>query len=206
MAVTSSRFQASDCGRLPFRPSLALALKGATKRAGNPALRAVLRPRTSDANIAFARVTLPPSEFLDNAHIRTICTRVQFAGGVCPAGSVYGRARAVSPLLDRPLKGPVYLRSSNHELPDLVADLRGQIHVVLAGQIDSIHGGIRTTFRKTPDAPVSKLVLSMSGGKKGLLENSADICSASPRASVTFKGQNGKQEILRPRLQSSCRR
>ena len=62
------------------------------------------------------------SEFLAQEHIRTICTRVQFNAGAgngaqCPKGSVYGKAKAISPLLDEPLKGPVFLRSSNHELP-----------------------------------------------------------------------------------------
>jgi hypothetical protein len=42
----------------------------------------------------------------------------------CPAGSIYGKARATSPLLDAPLEGPVYLRSSNHPLPDLVPALQ----------------------------------------------------------------------------------
>jgi hypothetical protein len=43
----------------------------------------------------------------------------------CPAGSVYGHVRAFSPLLDYPLEGPIYLRSSNHKLPDAVLSLRG---------------------------------------------------------------------------------
>jgi hypothetical protein len=204
IASAPSRFQAADCDALGFTPRLALRLKGGTKRAAHPALRAVLSPARGDENIAFARVALPHSEFLDNAHIRTICTRVQFAADACPRAAAYGHATAFSPLLDRPLSGPVYLRSSNHQLPDLVADLRGQIQVVVAGQIDSVNGGIRTTFRTVPDAPVSKFVLTMSGGKKGLLENSIDLCAARPHANVRFRGQNGKEVSLHPRLKSNC--
>jgi hypothetical protein len=132
-AGLSSRFQVGECGRLGFKPKLSLRLTGKTNRAAHPALRAVLTmPSQGQANIASASVTLPHSEFLDQAHIGTICTRVQFAEGSvpgekCPAASVYGRARDVSPLLDQPLEGPVYLRSSSHELPDLVAALNGQI-------------------------------------------------------------------------------
>ena len=47
-----------------------------------------------------------------------------------------GAAEAVTPLLDQPLEGPVYLRSSSHKLPDLVADLKGQIDIELVGRID----------------------------------------------------------------------
>ena len=205
-ASPSSRFQIANCGRLAFKPKLALRLRGGTKRGGHPALRAVLTTRSGGANIAFARVALPHSEFLDNAHIRTVCTRVQFAARSCPSGSIYGHAKAISPLLDQPLAGPVYLRSSNHQLPDLVADLRGKIQVVVAGQIDSVNGGIRTTFRAVPDAPVSKFILNMFGGKRGLLENSINLCAERPRANVTFRGQNGKEASLRPQLKSSCGR
>jgi hypothetical protein len=87
----------------------------------------VTYPKGAYANIAAAQVTLPHSEFLDQSHIKTVCRRVQYAAGACPAASIYGHAKAITPLLDAPLTGPVYLRSSDHKLPDLVADLDGQI-------------------------------------------------------------------------------
>jgi hypothetical protein len=98
----------------------------------------------------------------------------------------------------------VYLRSSDNQLPDLVADLRGQVHVVLDGRIDSVRGGVRTTFASVPDAPVSSFVLTMQGGKKGLLENSTNICRGQHRADARFTGQNGKEHDFHPSLQASC--
>ena len=47
-----------------------------------------------------------------------------------------GHASAVTPLLDQPLEGPVYLRSSSHKLPDLVVDLQGQIDIELDGRVN----------------------------------------------------------------------
>ncbi|HET9153695.1 MAG TPA: hypothetical protein VFN85_06240 [Solirubrobacterales bacterium] len=208
-ASLSDRFQVAECGRLGFKPKLSLRLTGKTNRAAHPALLAVLTmPSQGQANIASAAVTLPHSEFLDQAHIGTICTRVQFAEGSvpgekCPAASVYGRARAFSPLLEAPLEGPVYLRSSSHTLPDLVAALNGQIQVDLDGRIDSVHGGIRTTFEAVPDAPVSKFVLEMAGGKKGLLRNSTNICRGTHRANAEFVAHNGKSVDLKPTLRDS---
>ena len=96
--------------------------------------------RAGDANISRAALTLPHSEFLDQAHIRTICTRVQLAAHDCPPGSIYGYARAQTPLLDDELAGPVYLVSSDHELPDLLADLQGQVDVRLRGVISAGQG------------------------------------------------------------------
>jgi hypothetical protein len=207
-ATVSERFQVGGCENLGFKPKLALRLFGPTGRGGHPRLKATLTARPGDANIAGASVALPHSEFLDQSHIRTICTRVQFAAKQCPAGSVYGRAEATTPLLDQPLSGPVYLRSSSNPLPDLVAALEGPdnqpIEVVLAGRIDSVKGGIRSSFEAVPDQPVSRFVLQMQGGKKGLLVNSRDLCKSVNRASATFTAQSGKVAQLRPKLKSAC--
>ncbi len=200
----SQRFQVGACKALDFGPSLALKVKGGMKRAQFPSLRVELRAKEGTANIGKASVALPHSEFLAQSHIKTICTRVQYAAKQCPAASVYGYARAWSPLLDQPLEGPVYLRSSSNPLPDLIASLDGQIHLDLAGRIDSKNGGLRTTFEGVPDAPVSKFVLTMQGGRKGLLENSRNLCAGANRATVRFDGQNGKLADSRPVVGSSC--
>ncbi len=206
VANLNNRFQVGGCTNLGFKPKLALKLKGGTKRGDHPALTATLTYPSKGAysNIAKAQVALPHSEFLDTTHIKTICTRVQFAANTCPKGAIYGFARAITPLLDKPLEGPVYLRSSSNPLPDLVADLNGQIHVVLAGRVDSINGGTRNTFQAVPDAPVTKFTLSLPAGKKGLLQNSTDICQGSHKATADFTAHNGKTLRLKPELVAKC--
>jgi hypothetical protein len=203
-AALNQRFQVGGCQDLPFKPKLDLRLKGGTMRADHPQLTATLKMPPKGANIAKASVALPRSIFLDQANIRTICTRVQFAAKACPKGSVYGYAKAWTPLLDQPLQGPVYLRSSDNLLPDLVADLNGQIHVVLHGRTDSIRGGIRNTFEGVPDAPASKFALTLKGGKRGLLVNSRNLCKVKNRATAIFTAQSGKVSELRPALKAKC--
>ena len=209
-AALTYPFQVGGCNALGFKPKVAISLKGGTKRNDNPALKAVVSfPQGAYANTASAQVTLPHSEFLDQAHIGTVCTRVQFAANACPAASVYGHATAVTPLLDQPLSGPVYLRSSSNKLPDLVAALNGQIDVALDGRIDTGKGGgIRNTFSVVPDAPVSKFVLEMQGGSKGLLVNSENLCSpkAKTHAIANFTAQNGKVYDTTPEVQNSCKK
>jgi hypothetical protein len=210
----SARYQAAGCQGLGFGPALGVKLRGGTKRGAHPALRAVVTPREGDANFSNAVVTLPHSAFLEQAHIRTICTRVQFAAGAgngaeCPAGAVYGHAKAWSPLLAEPLSGPVFLRSSSHNLPDLVIALHGLVDFDLAARIDSIHGGIRTTFTAIPDAPVSRFILDMQGAKKGLIVNSRNLCVTPKRnrATANLRGQNGKLARTRPVVRAQrCRR
>ena len=200
----AEEFRATGCRKLKFRPKLNIRLFGATRRAKHPKLRAVLKARGKDANIRRASVALPHALFLDQASLATVCTRVQFAEGKCPKRSIYGRARAFTPLLGKPLEGPVYLRSSNNTLPDMVAHLEGQVTVDLVGRIDSFRGGIRTTFGRVPDVPVTKFVMTLPGGKKGLLVNSTNLCAKPVKAIIRIKGQNGKKANRKPKLHTPC--
>jgi hypothetical protein len=205
VADPSARFQVGGCGELPFRPGLSLRLHGKTNRGAHPSLRAVLTARPGDANIARLQAALPRSEFLDQGHIKTICTRVQFAANRCPAGSIYGRAKAITPLLDQPLRGLVYLRSSRHLLPDMVVALRGKIDINAVGRIDSVRGGgLRTTFAAIPDAPLTKVVVDMYGGKKGLLVNSRELCRDTSRSRVSLVAHNDKHAELSPPVRADC--
>jgi hypothetical protein len=200
----STRYQAANCLNLGFKPALALNLKGGTKRGGHPGLRAIYTPKKGDANIKGLVVRLPRSAFLDQAHIKTICTRVQFAAKQCPERSQYGYIKAWTPLLDTPLEGPVYLRSSNHKLPDLVFDLHGLVDIEVSVRIDSAKGGIRATLENSPDAPLSKVDLRMQGAKKGLIINSRNLCGSTNRANVEFTGQNGKEFSANPVMKPEC--
>src|SRR5436853_917541 len=212
IAEVAARFQVDGCRDLAFKPKLRISLKGKMKRTGHPALRAQLEARPGDANIGRAVVTLPKSQFIDQAHINNPCTRVQFNAGTCPPGSVLGHARAFTPLLDKPLEGPVYFRSNGGDraLPDIVADLNGEVHIVLVGFVDSVKkkgseiSRTRTTFQTVPDAPVSKFVLSLKGGKSGLLQNSTNLCAHPQRAAVRFRAQNGITKNFQQLIKTSC--
>lgn len=214
IAQLATHFQASGCGALGFKPKLRFSLKGATKRTGHPAVRAELRPRPGDTNLGRISTILPPSQFVDPARVANPCTRVQFAANACPPSSVLGRARAFTPLLDEPLEGPVYFRSNGgeRELPDVVADLNGEVRFILVGYIDAVNrkgsevSRVRTIFANTPDAPVSKVVLSLKGGKQGLLQNSSNLCAKPQRLDVRMKGQNGKKRDFRQTIKTSCRK
>jgi hypothetical protein len=196
-AAVSAAAKTTGCGSLGFKPRLNLSLSGATKRASHPHLHAVLNARTKkDADIGALSVALPKAIFLDQASIATVCTRVQFTAEACPAKSIYGHAKAWSPLLDKPISGPVYLRSSSHKLPDLVAHLQGQVTIDLDGRIDSYKGGIRTSFEGVPDLPVSKFELDLPGGKGGLLVASRNLCEAPVEAKVLAEGHNGRKANL----------
>jgi hypothetical protein len=192
----SAPFRTTGCEALGFGPKLSMRLlggRGSTARSRFPALRAILTAHPGEANIRRAAVTLPHSEFLAQSHIRTVCTRVQLAARDCPADSVYGFAKARTPLLDDELAGPVYLVPGGNELPDLLVDLRGQVNIRLRGVVSAAKARIRTVFPTLPDVPVSQFTLTMQGGRKGLLENSRNLCARPPFSSIGLEAQNGKQ-------------
>jgi hypothetical protein len=207
----SQYFQAATCRPLHLKPTLKLTLKGKTKRSGHPALKAVLTypKKGAYSNIARAQVGLPHSEFLDQGNLDKVCTQPQLRSATCPSTSVYGHVKAWTPLLDKPLKGPVYLGVGfGYKLPALVADLNGQVRILLKSKVDTTkQEGIRSTFEAVPDAPVSRFVLEMKGGKKyGLLENSENICLKPQRASARFTAQNGRIVQQRPKIGNSCKK
>lgn len=221
-AGPTAPYAATDCANLAFKPQISFRLFGGTHRGAFPRLRTTLKMPAGGANIGAASVILPHSEFIEQGHFRTICTRVQFAAKECPAGSIYGHAIAYSPLLDEPLEGPVYLRSTSdpakYVLPDVVVALKGPsslpVDIELDGHVDSVRRRLpngesvsllRTTFEAVPDAPVSKFTLELQGGNKGLFTNSANLCQSIHRATANFAGQNGRRVVLHPVVKASCK-
>jgi hypothetical protein len=217
-AAVANHFQVGACAALGFKPDLKLSYSGQTKRTGNPALKAVIAyPKGAYANIAKTSVILPKGVLIANAHINGPCTRVIFNEGPvpgerCPKTSILGHAKVWTPLLDTPETGTVYFRSNGgeRELPDLVVALRGQIPVTLVGFIDSVgrKGAevrrVRTRFQSVPDAPVSRFELKLLGGKRGLLENSTNLCKGTPPATIKLSAQNGRVYDTEPQVAVRC--
>ncbi|HXS33769.1 MAG TPA: fibronectin type III domain-containing protein [Solirubrobacterales bacterium] len=205
-ATISRHFQLLNCLTLGFRPKLGLRLRGGSRRGQYPSLRATFAARgPQDSNLKQIGVTMPHSLFLAQNHIRTVCTAEQFDAERCPPGSVYGHAVAYTPLFDEPLRGDVYLRSSTHKLPDLVASLRsGAVRIVIEGKIGPAKNGIRAFFDGVPDAPINRFVMTLDGGKGGLLVNSANICKAPPLATVSALGQNNLGARFSSTLRGQC--
>ncbi len=204
-ATAQSPFQAANCARLPFGPRLDIRLTGGVKRLGHPAIHATVTAAPGEANISFASVTLPGGELLDNSHFGSVCTIPDFTSRSCSPRSLIGHATAISPILDQPLTGNIYLRSSGvHDLPDMAIDFTGQVDFTLLGHIDSVDARLRTRFETVPDVPISKFSLDLLGGSKGLLQNSEGICGKAKRLKVRMVGQNGAVSKSAPPLQAIC--
>lgn len=209
VAHLQNRFQVGGCNGLEFHPRLKLQLKGATKRAGHPKLKAVVSfpHKVEEANAASIQVGLPHALFLDQGNLNKVCTRPELASRSCPANSIYGHVKAYTPLFEEPLTGPVYLGVGfGYKLPALVTELNGKVRILAHGRVDTTkQKGLRNTFEFIPDAPISRIVLEMKGGKKyGLLENSENLCRKAQHANARFVAHNGKIAQLHPKITASC--
>lgn len=199
VAPISDRFQVGDCAALAFRPKLSLRLSGATGRNGHPALRAVLQGGADEAAVAGLGFTLPAGELLDLDHVRALC-RPAVPAERCPRGSRLGRLRLRTPFLDEPLSGPIHLRTPSRRLPDFTADLRSaRFQVTVHGRATSGHGRLGIRFAGLPDIPISKAVLDLPGGRRGIVVNSRGLCKAGP-AVARFDAHSGKQRRQRVRV------
>jgi hypothetical protein len=225
-ALRSSSFQVADCGRLAFKPRLRMRLAGRRqmRSGGHPAIRAVLTQPQHQAGIAATQVRLPSSLALDpeRAESDSLCEWRESLKPEpnCPASSIIGHAKAVTPLLDEPLEGPVYFAKRKRinrfgreisTLPSLVIALRGQIAINLRGNTDVKPGSLVTTFASIPDAPVSRFELSLAGARKGILlvtktnrGRRIDLCASRQVARVDIDAHNGRRADQRVALKTSC--
>jgi hypothetical protein len=88
----------------------------------------------------------------------------------------------------------------------MVFDFRGRggIRIEAVGKIDSVHESLRATFTNLPDAPLSRFVMTLYGGKKGLIQNEKNICNFPQFANARLIGQNNTGEAIKPHLETKC--
>lgn len=205
-ARVTDRFQVGDCAALGFRPRAQLGFSGAIGRNGHPRLTVTVRPRAADANIAGAAFTLPAGELLDVHRIPALC-RPPVPQGPCPRRSRIGSIELLTPLMERPLAGPVYALEPARGLPATLADLRsGGFHLVLRGHATTRAGRLTMRFPSIPDVHFSRLRFSLGGGRRGFIVNSEALCARPRRADLAFTAHNGRTTLLHPTVdvRSEC--
>jgi hypothetical protein len=98
---------------------------------------------------------------------------------LCPAASVVGYAKAVTPILPVPLTGPAYFVSHGGEaFPSLIVVLQGYgVTVELTGATFISKAGITSsTFSTVPDVPVGSFELFLPQGRFSALTANTSLC------------------------------
>jgi hypothetical protein len=209
-AITSSQgskapvqvpFQVTNCATLKFAPKLAVSTSGKTSKANGASLHVKLTyphaPFGSQANITRVKVDLPRQLPSRLTTLQKACTALQFQAnpGGCPAASIVGHAKAITPLIPVPLEGPAYFVSNGGEaFPNLIIVLQGYgVTVDLVGDT-FIHNAITSsTFKSVPDAPVGSFELTLPQKKYSALAANGNLCKTRLTMPTEFAAQNGLQ-------------
>jgi hypothetical protein len=193
----STPFAVAGCKNLPFKPSLQVSTSAKTSRKNGASLHVVVRSGAGQANIHSVHVTLPkimPSRLptLQQACIDTVFNENP---AKCPAGSKVGGAVAHTPVLAKPLSGPMYFVShGGAAFPDLVAVLQGEgVTVELVGQTAIKNNVTSSTFASVPDVPIVRFDMTLPQGTHSVLTAIGSLCKQRAKLTMptTIRGQNG---------------
>jgi hypothetical protein len=196
-------FQVTNCAALKFAPKLAASAGGKTSRARGVGLVVKLTypkaPQGTAANIARVKVELPKRLPSRLTTLQKACPAAQFEANParCPAASVVGHAKAITPIIPVPLEGPAYFVSHGGEaFPSLIVVLQGYgVTVDLVGTtFISKHGITSSTFKTVPDVPVGSFELALPQGQFSALTATGKLCGDAKLAMPTeFVAQNGAE-------------
>ncbi len=199
--VLAVPFQATNCATLGFAPKFAVSTSGKTSKADGASLAVKLTypkaPFGSQANIKQVKVDLPKQLPSRLTTLQKACTAAQFHANPagCPAASVVGHAKAITPLVPVPLEGPAYFVSNGGEaFPNLIVVLQGYgVTIDLVGDTFISKAGITSsTFKTVPDAPVGSFELTLPQGKfSALTANGTNLCASKLAMPTEFVAQNG---------------
>ncbi|HEX3512157.1 MAG TPA: hypothetical protein VHT27_13780 [Solirubrobacteraceae bacterium] len=199
-APLTQRFQAANCGSLPFAPGLVASTTGTFSRANGTAFTVAVTAKRGEANIAKARLVIPKQLPSRLTTLQKACPDNVFNANPasCGEASDVGYAVVHTPVLRSPLAGPAYLVShGNAAFPDLEFVLQGEnVKLVLDGQTN-VHNGVTTsTFNAVPDAPVTSFEAVFPAGPHSILTGysakGTSLCSEHLVIPTTMIGQNGK--------------
>ncbi len=193
-------FQVTNCATLKFAPKFAVSTSGKTSKANGASLSVKLTypqgPLGTYANIARVKVDLPKQLPSRLTTLQKACTAAQFntnpAG--CPAASIIGHAKAITPILPVPLEGPAYFVSHGGEaFPSLIVVLQGYgVKIDLVGTTFISKTGITSsTFKTVPDQPVTSFDLTLPEGKYSALAANGNLCKTKLAMPTEFLAQNG---------------
>lgn len=193
-------FQVANCANLAFKPGFAVSTSGKTSRADGASLHVRLTyPGGSlgnEANIAKVKVELPKRLPSRLSTLQKACTAAQFAASPagCPAASIVGHAKAITPILPVPLEGPAYFVSHGGEaFPSLIVVLQGYgVTVDLVGTTFISKKGITSsTFATVPDVPVGSFELTLPERPYSALAANGNLCRGTLAMPTEFVAQNG---------------
>ncbi len=193
------------CGRLDFSPTATIAPESRVAGAPTGLTFDLHMPQNEDPQgLAEALpkktvVTLPAGMAVNPAAANGLgaCTSAEIGlnnnePASCPDSSKQGTVEVLSPALEKPLEGSVYVAQQNQNpfgslIALYVAAEGSGVRIKLAGQVslDPSTGQLTTTFDNIPQQPFGELKLSLFGGPRAALVNPPTCGSYTAGAQLT---------------------
>ena len=204
-AAIGSHFQMGSCQSLKFQPNFKVSTSGKTSRANGASLTAKIvypvgnlgfNQASSQSNIHSVKVDLPKQLPSRLTTLQKACPAKTFEANpaACPAASIVGHGKAITPLLPVPVEGPAYFVShAGEEFPNLILVLQGDnVKIELIGSTFISKAAITSsTFREVPDVPIQSFELNLPQGKYSALAANTNLCKSKLVMPTAFTGQNG---------------
>jgi hypothetical protein len=188
-------FEAADCASLRFKPAFKASTSGKTSRQNGASLSVALNMagvQGTNSNIKSVKVDLPKQLPSRLTTLQKACTAAQFEANPagCPAASIVGHAKALTPVLPVPLEGPAYFVSyGGAKFPELVIVLQGYGFTIdLHGETFINKEGVTSsTFHTIPDQPVTSFELTLPQGPDSALAANGNLCAVAKTVLVKRK-------------------
>jgi hypothetical protein len=194
-------FQVANCQNLAFKPTFKASTSGKTSRSKGASLSVKLTyPKAAQgtqANIRSVKVDLPKQLPSRLTTLQKPCPDSVFDQNpaACPAASIVGHAKAITPIIPVPLVGPAYFVShGGAKFPELVIVLQGYgVTLTLHGETFISKAGITSsTFRTVPDDPIGSFELTLPQGPNSALAANGNLCKRKLAMPTAFTAQNGQ--------------
>ncbi len=206
-APLASHFQVGSCQALKFQPNFKVSTNGKTSRADGASLTAKIvypvgnlgaNQASSQSNIKAVKVDLPKQLPSRLTTLQKACPAKVFEADPadCPADSIVGHGKAITPLLPVPVEGPAYFVShAGEEFPNLIVVLQGDnVTVELIGDtfINTKTNITSSTFKEVPDVPIQSFELNLPQGPYSALAANTNLCKVKGglKMPTAFTGQN----------------
>jgi RTX calcium-binding nonapeptide repeat (4 copies) len=205
-ATASASFNSTNCQNQRYNPNLAMTIDMSADAAHveNPDLTTEVTQGLDEANSRRVEAILPSTVQANNATLNNQCPAASFPLDPslpqgCPANTQVGTAVARTPLLGKPLQGPVYLIQNPGLLPKVGLDLMGPLPARILGnatptpefRLDNVFGDIPPGL---PDVPLSEFKLTFGGGKGGLIVGTQQLCKRPSRYDAIFDSFGGQHK------------